>query len=68
MPRRYDVSLGRGHLSPISNGLRCVGFCVAVAIDLIVHHIQDILHGAVSHKFSLGAIRRASTSSDTLSR
>lgn len=39
-----------------------------VAIDLIVHHIRDILHGAVSHKFSLGAIRPASTSSDTLSR
>ncbi|XP_023708708.1 uridine-cytidine kinase isoform X2 [Cryptotermes secundus] len=39
-----------------------------VAIDLIVHHIRDILHGAMSHKFGLGAIHRTSTSSDTLSR
>ncbi|XP_067007522.1 uridine-cytidine kinase isoform X2 [Anabrus simplex] len=35
-----------------------------VAIDLIVHHIWDILHGKVNHK----AQRRASSGSDTLSR
>jgi len=68
MPRRIDVSLGTGHLTPILTGYVVLVFCVAVAIDLIVHHIRDILHGAVSHKFSLGAIRPASTSSDTLSR
>lgn len=39
-------------------------FCVAVAIDLIVHHIWDILHGTQRAH----AQRRVSTGSDTLSR
>lgn len=40
-----------------------------VAIDLIVHHIWDILHGSPEgHQKFLSSNRRASTSSDTLSR
>uniref|UniRef100_A0A1B6HFP3 uridine/cytidine kinase n=1 Tax=Homalodisca liturata TaxID=320908 RepID=A0A1B6HFP3_9HEMI len=39
-----------------------------VAIDLIVHHIWDILHGSASSQHKLLTQRRASSGSDTLSR
>ncbi|XP_026290703.1 uridine-cytidine kinase isoform X2 [Frankliniella occidentalis] len=39
-----------------------------VAIDLIVHHIWDILHGSASIQQKYSITRRSSGSSDTLSR
>lgn len=39
-----------------------------VAIDLIVHHIWDILHGSAASHHKFPTQRRASSGSDTLSR
>ncbi|KAG8277530.1 hypothetical protein J6590_040535 [Homalodisca vitripennis] len=48
--------------------LRLVKQRFDIAIDLIVHHIWDILHGSASSQHKLLTQRRASSGSDTLSR